>query len=156
MNKKYTLTDETIVVDGHILYRIRARQSFSNIKAGDFGGFIEYTYNLSHKGNCWVDGKAQVYGYAWVHDNARVFGDAQVFDDARVFEDAMVFGNSQVFGDAWVGGKVQIYGNAHVCGDIQIHGRAKLDSGIWNQEITIDDRYYLISTTLKKILLWSN
>ena len=32
--KKYKLTDETKEVDGHILHRIQALSSFSNVKAG--------------------------------------------------------------------------------------------------------------------------
>ena len=39
--KKYELTDETIEISGHTLYRIRALRSFGVIETGQLGGFIE-------------------------------------------------------------------------------------------------------------------
>ena len=53
-NKKYELTEEAIVVDGHKLHRIRALKDFADVKAGDLGGYVESEDNLSHEGNCWV------------------------------------------------------------------------------------------------------
>lgn len=55
MEKKYILTDETIKVNGKTLYRIKALREFSNVKAGDLGGFVESESNLSHDGylNFW-------------------------------------------------------------------------------------------------------
>ena len=74
--KKYELTEETKVIDGKTLFRIRALRSFGDIKAGDLGGFIENERNLSHEGN--VGGKAIVGGEAWVS------GEAQVSDDGLI------------------------------------------------------------------------
>ena len=39
MEKKYKLTEETIKVEGSILYRIEALQDFSDVKQGDKGGY---------------------------------------------------------------------------------------------------------------------
>lgn len=72
MSKKYEFTDETIEVDGHTLHRIRAVRCFSDVKAGDLGGWVEKENNLSHE------------DHAWVYDEGKVYGDAQVIDDARV------------------------------------------------------------------------
>ena len=58
---KYELTNETKAVNGKTLFRIRALEDFSNVKAGDLGGWIESESNLSQEGTCWVYGKAQVY-----------------------------------------------------------------------------------------------
>ena len=44
--KKYELTEETKVIGGKTLFRIRALRSFGGIKAGDLGGFIENERNL--------------------------------------------------------------------------------------------------------------
>lgn len=70
--KKYQLTDETLVVDGRTLHRIRALKSFGDVIAGELGGWIESEKNLSHGGNAWVYGNAQVFG------NARVCGLDQI------------------------------------------------------------------------------
>ncbi len=74
MEKKYELlTNDTIKIDGHTLYRIRALKDFNSVKKGDLGGYIEKESNLSHDGNYWVG------------ENARAFGNAQVFDYSMVF-----------------------------------------------------------------------
>ena len=92
--KKFKLTSEFIVdISGVKLFRIKALIEFGNVKAGDLGGYIEKEENLSHMGNAWVSGNAQVSG------NARVSGDAQVFGDARVSGNAQVFGDARVSGD---------------------------------------------------------
>ena len=96
--KKYQLTDETLVVDGRTLHRIRALKSFGDVIAGELGGWIESEKNLSHGGNAWVYGNAQVCGDAQVYGDAQVFGNARVCGNARVFGDARVFGNAQVCG----------------------------------------------------------
>ena len=104
--KKFELTNEFITNSyGVKLFRIKALIEFGNVKAGDLGGYIEKEENLSHMGDAWIYGDAQISG------NAQVFGDAQVFGNAWVFGDARVSGNARVSGDAWV------FGDARVSGD---------------------------------------
>lgn len=50
MKKKYELTDQTIDVDGRTLHRIKALRDFSDVLAGELGGWIEKEENLSHAG----------------------------------------------------------------------------------------------------------
>ena len=64
--KKYELTNETKVIIGTTLYRIRALISFGNVSVGDLGGWIEKEDNLAHDGNAWVSGDARVSGDAEV------------------------------------------------------------------------------------------
>ena len=111
--KKFEFTGETkTLLDGTVLHRIKAlvRIDFkkANVEVGDIGGWIEKEDNLSHDGNAWVFGDAEVYGDAWV------YGDARVCGDARVYGDAWVYGNARVCGDA------EIYGDARVCGDAEV------------------------------------
>ena len=124
--KKYELTEETKVIGGKTLFRIRALRSFGGIKAGDLGGFIENERNLSHGGNAWVGGNAEVYGNAQVGGNARVSGDAWVEDNARVDGDAWVGGYARVNGDAQVVGDARVDGNAQVGGDAWVGGNARV------------------------------
>ena len=76
--KKYEFTEETkniYTMDKEItLHRIRALQSFDEVKTGDLGGWIEDERNLSHNGNCWVSGNGRVFGNGRVSGNGRVFG----------------------------------------------------------------------------------
>lgn len=76
--KKYELTDETIMIGGQILHRIRALRDFADVKAGDIGGYIENENNLSHEGNAWVSDEA------YVSDKARVSGDACICSNAKI------------------------------------------------------------------------
>ena len=128
--KKYELTEETINVFGKTLHRIRATRDFSNVHAGDLGGFIENELNLSHDrdtwvyGNAWAYGEARVYGNALVSGEARVYGNALVSGDARVYGNALVSGDARVEGKALVGGDARVEGNALVSGHARVGGNA--------------------------------
>ena len=93
-NKKYELTTNTKVFLGKKLFQIKALVSFGNVEAGDLGGYIEKEENLSHDGDAWVYGNAEVYGNAWVYGNAEVCGNAWVYGNAEVYGNAKVYGNA--------------------------------------------------------------
>ena len=88
---KYELTNETIVVYGRALHRVKALKDIgTSVKKGDLGGFIEGESNLSQKGDCWVYSNARVYG------NAEVCGNAEIYGDAMVYGNAVVCGNAEI------------------------------------------------------------
>ena len=134
IKKKYKLTDECIIQDGHTLYRIEAVTDFGNVRAGDKGGWVESYINLSFDGLAWVYDNAKVYGKARVYDNAKVYGDAMaaasvygtaiVCGFAKVYDDAKVFANASVQGEANVYGMAKVFGNAMVYGKAEVAGRA--------------------------------
>nr|DAO23594.1 MAG TPA: Putative transferase, nesg, ydcK, Structural Genomics.38A [Caudoviricetes sp.] len=97
--KKYELTEETTNIFGKTLHRIRATRDFSNVHAGDLGGFIEDERNLSHDENAWVSGKALVSG------EARVGGDAWVYGNARVCGNALVKGPRDIYWISCIGSR---------------------------------------------------
>ena len=68
--KKYKFNNETKKEGNIILHRVVALRDFSEIKAGDIGGWIEKEENLSPDGDAWVYSDAMVYGDAKVYDNA--------------------------------------------------------------------------------------
>ena len=102
--KKYELTDETKVVNGVTLHRIRAVRDIPEhaIKSGDLGGWLETAKNLSHD------------GAAWVMDSAYVMGKARVADSALVTDSARVMGKALVADSACVAGEARVTGNARV------------------------------------------
>lgn len=132
--KKYELTDETKVVDGAVLRRIRAVRDIPEmgVWAGASGGFLQGEYNLEHKGAAWVSGDACVLGSALVADQAFVSGSAVVKGRAVICGSATVLGEAVVTGAAYVGGvarisgHAQIYGSISVEGSVTISGRAKV------------------------------
>src|SRR5690554_5292497 len=110
--RKYELLrDDTVVIDGVTLYRIRAVRQLEWRPAGSLGGYIESEDNLSHEGRCWVDHNALVCGHA------RISGDAEVVLQARVCDHAEISGAAGVRVKARVTGHAKLFGNAYVTGD---------------------------------------
>lgn len=140
--KKYKLTGETIYLGETKLYRIKALKSFSNVKKGDKGGFVEYEDNLSHLGDCWIYGNAVIKDNAWVSDNAEILGNAIVEDNAivsdysrisgfsrvsggaRVYDYADIHGYARVYKNARVYDCSQVFGNTQICGNSEVCGNA--------------------------------
>jgi hypothetical protein len=138
--QKYELTDETKIIDGNTLHRIRALRDIPChlVQAGDLGGFVEKWHNLSHEGNAWVfndaavygngrvDGDAKVFDYARVSDLALIYGDAQVSNYAQIYGHAVLYGRACVLGRACVRDHAKVYGGAIVCDDAQVYDYAML------------------------------
>lgn len=116
MERKYRLLDDdTIVVEGHTLYRIEAVRDFYLVRKGDRGGYVEKEWNLSHLGDCWI------------YDEAMVYGGARVSSDATVKEYACVHGSgTEVFGSAIVRGGALVCDCASVCGYAIVRGYATI------------------------------
>ena len=136
MEKKYELTDNVINHNGRTLYRIRALRDFSDVKAGDLGGYVQTEYNLSHEGNAWVDDYAKVYDDArvscdaFIRSYAIVYGRAKIYDKAIISGYAKIHGEAEVrdyahvWGDVEVCGKAVVSGNAYIRGDAKVNGKA--------------------------------
>ena len=136
MIKKYEFTDETIKVDGHTLHRIRAVRCFSDVKAGELGGWVEKEDNLSQMDNAWIGGDAKVYGSAKVCcdanvygnavvcGDAKVYGNAEVYDRAKVYDNARIYGDAEIYDDAKVYGFAEIWDNAFICDYAKVYGDA--------------------------------
>lgn len=117
---KYKLTDETIEVDGRTLHRIQALVDFSNVKAGELGGYIENEYNLSQFGGAWV------YNNAMVYDKARVFGDAKICNNSRVLDSALVCDSATIAGNANVLGRTKVSDSSCVTSNAVVCDRARI------------------------------
>jgi len=140
---KYKLTKESIEKFGKKLFRIEALKDFGDVKKGSEGGYVEKIANLSQDDDCWIYGKAMVYGNAevsgnaMVYDNAMVYGNAEVsgnamvYDNAEVYGNAIVSGNAWVFGNAWVYGNARVGGNAKVSGNAKVYGNAEVSGNAW-------------------------
>ncbi|MBR3577124.1 MAG: hypothetical protein IKL42_06970, partial [Clostridia bacterium] len=71
--KKYELMEEQ-KQHNRTVYRIKALVDFSDVKAGEIGGYVCGEKNLSHEGDAWVCGDAFILDNAVVKDNAVVCG----------------------------------------------------------------------------------
>ena len=139
--QKYRLTNRTTWHhSGRTLYQIQALKSFGDVKAGDFGGWVESYDNLSQFDNCWIYKNAKVFGKARVYDDAVVKGNATVSENALIYDFAQIYGSAKVYDKARVHGKTQVYGQAKIYGTAkvemfaqvygfaQIHGEATISS----------------------------
>lgn len=123
---KYELLKNNFIeYKGRKLYRIKALKSFSDIKCGDIGGYVENGKNLSQNGNCWIYNNAKVYDAGRVFDNAIIKDNAEVFDNASVLDNAIIQDNAICFNNS------VIYRNA-VCGiDTKVYGHGLIYEGTY-------------------------
>lgn len=100
--KKYELTEEVLKVNGVTLYRIKALKSFSDVSAGDLGGFVEKDGILSHENNCWIYNKCWAYKGSSVSENAQLRGNVILNKGAHVCGEAVIWGDFCIDGDAHI------------------------------------------------------
>ena len=124
--KKYELSNETIVLNGVTLHRIKALKDFSDVKAGDLGGWVEKEDNLSQMGDAWVYENAEAYGNAKIHGDAEIYRNAKVYGNAKVYDNAEVFGNAEIYGNAVISGNAKVFDNAQVYGDAIVYDNARV------------------------------
>lgn len=148
MDYKYDFTGETIMVRGHRLYQIKALKNFSDVKAGDLGGWVESELNLSQEGDCWVYNNAKAYDESYVEDsakirdNAEVQGYSHIYENATVSENvkvtdfveikgnAVISGNANVWNNSIIEGDVTVKDHALISGNTRIFGNAKIGGNI--------------------------
>lgn len=119
MEKKYELLEnEVVYIYMCKLHRIKALKDFGDVKAGDFGGWIESEKNLDQDGNCWIYDEAKVFDDAMVIDNARIDGHAEIYESSCVRDDSYVGCYARVHGNA------EIRCNAYVYSHADVHGHA--------------------------------
>ena len=109
---KYKLTDETKIHEGIVLHRIQATKDFSDVKAGDLGGWIESAYNLSQRGMCWIFDASMCFERGKVKTNARVK------DRSIVCGKAVACGNCRIMECSFLSGNALICGNRHIRGRV--------------------------------------
>lgn len=147
IDKKYELTNETIMFNGHKLYRIVAIKLFNDVCCGALGGFVESENNLSQQGNCWIYDNAKVY------ENAKVLDDAVVADNSEVYGSAIICGAAKIKCNAVVRDTATILDNVIIYGYSQVSGNAK----IFNDCVLVDKSKVQDGATLKgKCKIYNN
>lgn len=103
--KKYDFTDKIETYGTHVLRQIVATEDFGDVYAGDIGGYIEVSENLSRHDSCWV------------------YPNSMALDRCRISDDAVVRGESVVCGSAIVAGKA-IITDSTVCEEVYVAEQA--------------------------------
>lgn len=147
---KYELTDITKQLDdGTILHRIKALKDIPryNIKAGDYGGWIESEFNLSHEGDCWLADDAIIRDNAMIINSVYACNYAVIADHARAIDNAHISGHaymrdySHVSGNVMIKDYVKICGTAVILDDVHMfdHASANDNAGIWGDTYLFGD-----------------
>ena len=125
--KKYELIKEskTMFAEREI-YRIRALKDFSDIKAGDVGGWVCSEDNLSQEGNCWIYDEAKCLDNARVYDNAVMCGNAVMFGNAKMFDNAKMSDSSIICDNAEMCGNSKMYDTSTMCGSSKMFDNAEM------------------------------
>ena len=151
---KYMITENTKTIGKTILHQIKSLQSFSDVSAGDLGGWIESEANLSQNDEAWIYEDSCAYEHAYVYDNAKitkcscVYGHANIYDDA-IIENSNVCGNTQIFGDAYII-------KSHIDGHVQIFDNTTLDSSHVHDHAIISGWASLHETTVSSTAVLRN
>lgn len=116
-------------------YRLKSLKDFSDVKKGDFGGYIRCYRNLSQFGDCWIYDNATVVDNAQVLENAKVYKDSTVRGYTKVYGNAIVTDYTVVCGGAKVHDNAKIYGHAEISGEARICGRAYIRDCILSKGI---------------------
>ena len=122
---KYKILNNNILQkDATKLYRIQALKSFSDVKEGDIGGFVQGENNLSQFGNCWIYDYAEVSGYASVEDDAIVKGCSRVLGYSKVNWKSVVQDYALVHGHSLITDCAQVMGDSLICDNCTIEDNA--------------------------------
>lgn len=90
------------------------------IRAGQRGGLVDTSHNVSQSGSCWVTEDACVMGNSTVRDDALVTGGSIITGGARVIQNATVEDDCQVSDGAIIRGNARISGAVAVSDGVVI------------------------------------
>ena len=125
--EKYELIKETETCSKRrIMYRIRALKDFSDIKAGDVGGWVCSENNLSQEGDCWIYDEARCLDDARVYDNAKMYNNAIMFGNSVMYDNAVMLNNSIMYDNSKMFNKTKMYDNAIMCNNARVYDNAKM------------------------------
>jgi NDP-sugar pyrophosphorylase family protein len=131
-HKKYVLLETPTNRFGRIVYRIKAvRRVNWLVPKGRIGGYVESENNLSHHGECWIDGNAAAIESARVSHNAELvcnataMGQARISGSAKLLDDVIVKDRARVGGKTWILHGARIEGDA-IVRDAIVSGRPRV------------------------------
>lgn len=105
-SKKFALTGETKIYNGVTLYRIKALKDIKKygVVAGDLGGFVQYSSNLSQEDASWIKKDSILMGSTILRYDSLVMGavlaDVEVHGRVTVYDssvrDTVLMGDSTI------------------------------------------------------------
>lgn len=147
---KYTITSNILTIDNRDFFQVKALKDFGSVKAGDLGGYIQSSENLSQEGNCWIGRDVVLMDNARVEDNATILGDSAVRNNGTVRGNALVK-NASVIDNSVVEGRAYVAGGLHDYDSIVIKDNAVVRGNLVGSYVicghTIIDGEYACTST---------
>lgn len=144
MSRKYELTDETIMFEDTVLYRIRALKDIPGAVKGDLGGFVRSEENLSQEGDCWIFPESKVVGNSKVSGDATILGEVTIFNDVNITDRAMINGNLIIADNVEISGKSNIFiesgiirNKVKICDNVVISGKMRISNNVEISDNTV-------------------
>lgn len=153
MLKYRLLLSDRCVIDGVTLYRIQALKNFGDVKAGDLGGYIADSSQLSQNGNCWIYSKSNKLVSGRVTENA-IINSLGSSRDSIINGDVFICGNSRILNDVDIFGSVDIFSSVISSKASKIKGFESIKG--FEDEITVIDGTYSSISISDSIVLGSN
>ena len=128
--KKFELVDDdTVVVDGVTLYRVRAVRDFGGtrrgrrvvVKRGELGGYVASEDCLSQDGLAWVYSDAKIVD-GYVGGSSSLFGRAVLKGGGRLVHDVELRDDVMVDGQVVLNGVITLRDRVKMLGTIRVSG----------------------------------
>lgn len=128
--KKFELVDDdTVVVDGVTLYRVRAVRDFGGtrrgrrvvVKRGELGGYVASEDCLSQEGLAWVYSDAKIVD-GYVGGSSSLFGRAVLKGGGRLVHDVELRDDVMVDGQVVLDGVITLRDRVKMLGTIRVSG----------------------------------
>ena len=159
MLKYRLLLSDRCVIDGVTLYRIQALKDFGDVKAGDLGGYIADSSQLSQNGNCWIYSKSNKLVCGRVTENA-IINSLGSNRDSIINGDVFICENSKILNDVDIFGSVDIRGNSIISSKASnikgFEGIKGFEVKGFEDEVTIIDGSYSYIGISDSIILGSS
>jgi carbonic anhydrase/acetyltransferase-like protein (isoleucine patch superfamily) len=127
----------------YTVYQIRCLTAFDDVEAGDLGGWVSNSDNLSQYGNCWAYDDAVIFEDGLVQDDAKMYDNSEVWgggkllwyaklsgtayiEDAEVSDHAEMSGASSAYENAKVYEYAKLSGNGQIYGDSIAYGHCEM------------------------------
>ena len=140
-NRKYEMTNITMEYEERTLYRIRALKDFSDVKAGDLGGWVETEYNLSQEGNCWIYDEAKCMDNARMYHNSAMYNNSVMCDFSEMHGCSEMHNYSAMYDNSRMYNCSAMYHNSRMYNDSKMYNYSTMfdNSAMYNNAVMLDN-----------------
>jgi len=107
-------------------YRVKALRDFSDIKAGDVGGFVTSEHNLSQNGDCWVYDDAKMFDNSEIHNDAKMHNNSEMHNNSKMLNNSEMFDSSKMHNNSKMYDSSKMYDNSKMRVNSEMLGNSEM------------------------------